>query len=208
MALNCKADLKHISNWTKECGNCNACLPTSALHYPFQRDLANSQMLVDEIKKFVKDSTGLDCRETDTFKNPDLVVLEDNNKLIARIESKFLEGKAFIKVAQMLSDKLYPKETLVVDEPKLISYFSCKDSDKKEFDREIPIFIIRKFDRPCPDVGGICLFQEIDILRSIYLQKGNSRKFIRRTSPSDFASGLCIGVIEKFHFSITPMQSN
>ena len=33
--------------------------------------------------------------------------------------------------------------------------------------REVPIFIVWKFDKPCDDVGGIAVFQEIDELERL-----------------------------------------
>jgi hypothetical protein len=210
MALNCKADLRDNSNWSKECGTCNKCSPVSALQYPFERDLENSKMLIEEIKEFIHNTTGLFCRETEELKKPDLIVEDANDKLIARVESKFLEGKAFMKVDKMLEDSLKPKETLVVDEPKLLSYFSCKEDDSKRLEHSIPIFVVWKFDRPCYDVGGICVYQEIDILRVIYSDKGARRKFRRKTASSDYVSGERMGIIDKYHFSISeckPIES-
>jgi hypothetical protein len=200
MALLCQVDLKNIS---KPCGTCNICLPQSALAYPFARDLTNSKMLVNELKAFITEKTGLICKDTEVHQNPDIRVLNDKDELIARVEAKYLEGKAFMKVAQMLEDKLFPKETLVVDEPKLLSYFACKKRDQEQYKRNIPIFVVWKYDRPCADVGGICIYQEVDILRAIYEEKGKSRKFRRKTGQGDFVEGRRMGVIDKFHFSIS-----
>ena len=202
MKLSCKADLINKSNWNLECGNCYICMPTSTLHYPFDRDLSNSLEFANELKNFITSTTGFKCLDTQIHKEPDLVIHNNENELVARLEAKYLEGKAFMKVAKMLSDKLYPKEVLVVDEPKLLSYFDCKKNDYLKYNRQIPLFVAWKFDRPCSDVGGITIFQEIDILKDIYIKKGASRKFTRRTAASDYNSGQRMGVINKFHFSI------
>jgi|GEM_PF-2033071 len=210
MALQCRADLKNLSNWSKPCGTCNICQPTSALIYPFARDLTNSQMLVNELKKFISEATGLKCIDTDIHQNPDILVLDENDKLIARVEAKYLEGKAFMKVGQMIKDPLYPKEALVVDEPKLKHYFECKARDLEAYKRNIPIFVVWKYDRPCADVGGICIYQEVDTLRRIYEEKGASRAFTRKTGQGDYVDGRRLGVIDKFHYSITecnPIES-
>lgn len=131
MALQCRADLEKLSNWSRPCGTCNVCQPTSTLRYPFARDLINSRMFVDELKKFISETTGLRCMDTDVYQNPDIVILDDKNNLIARVEAKYLEGKAFMKVAQMIKDPLYPKEALVVDEPKLKSFRMQKKRSRK-----------------------------------------------------------------------------
>lgn len=164
-------------------------------------------MLVNELKKFITESTGFKCLDTEVHQNPDLLVLDNKDNLIARVEAKYLEGKAFMKVAQMIKDHLYPKEALVVDEPKLKSYFECKTRDLEKYKREIPIFVVWKYDRPCADVGGICIYQEVNELRRIYNEKGASRAFRRRTGQGDFVDGRRMGVIDKFHYSITECKS-
>ncbi|RFM30295.1 hypothetical protein DXN05_04850 [Deminuibacter soli] len=163
-------------------------------------------MLVDELKKFITDNTGLKCLDTDVYQNPDIIVVDDKNNLIARVEAKYLEGKAFMKVAQMIKDPLNPKETLVIDKPKLKSYFECKVRDKEKCKREIPIFVVWKYDRPCADVGGICIYQEVNELRRIYDAKGALRSFRRQIGQGDFVNGKLMGVIDKFHYSITECE--
>ncbi len=207
MTLKCWADLENLSNWSKPCGTCNICQPTSTLKYPFERDLRNSRMLVDELKKFITDMTGLKCQDTDIYENPDIMVVDDKDNLIARVEAKYLEGKAFMKVAQMIKDPLNPKETLVVDEPKLKSYFECKAADQDKYSRDVPIFVVWKYDRPCADIGGICIYQEVNVLYRIYDEKGASRTFRRRTGHGDFVNGKRMGIIDKFHYSITECKA-
>lgn len=167
-------------------------------------------MLVAELKNFITEKTGLKCTDTDVHRNPDIMVLDNKGNLIARVEAKYLEGKAFMKVREKLGDPLYPKEALVVDEPKLKSYFKCKEEDRQKYDRNIPIFVVWKYDRPCADVGGICIYQEADVLKHIYDEKGASRAFRRRTGQGDYVDGRRMGVIDKFHYSITeckPIES-
>lgn len=207
MPLHCNIDLHHLSDWSKPCGACNICQPTSALTYPFARDLLNSQMLVQKLKKYISESTGLTCRDTDIDSNPDILVYDKNERLIARVEAKYLEGKAFMKVAQKIGEPLYPKETLVVDEPKLISYFHCKERDRQQYARDIPIFVVWQFDRPCADVGGISIYQEVDLLKKIYDKKGMLRKYARRTGQGDYVNSVRLGVIDKVHYSITECEA-
>ncbi|UOE51325.1 hypothetical protein MTO98_09565 [Mucilaginibacter sp. SMC90] len=203
MPLNCKINIDEFSKGDKSCGGCNICQPYSALRYPFQRDLANSEGLVKELEKFIHESTGLLVSKTTVHENPDLLVRDSNGKLIARVEAKYLEGKAFMKAAKILGEPLFPKETLVVDTPKLLSYFSCKEIDLREQGRNIPIYVVWKFDRPCADVGGICVYQEVNILKSIYQLKKTVRSYTRQTGQGDFVDGIKRGVTDKFHFSIS-----
>lgn len=170
---------------------------------PFHRDLTTSRMLVDELKEFITDKTGLKCIDTDIDQYPDIMVLDESDKLVARVEAKYLEGKAVMKIGEMIEDPMYPKEALVVDEPKLKSYFACKAGDREKYKREIPIFVAWKYDRPCADVGGICIYQEVNELQRIYNEKGTSRAFRRKTGEGDFVDGRRLGVIDKFHYSFT-----
>ena len=62
---------------------------------------------------------------------------------------------------------LYAKEALVLDELKLQSYFKCKENDRMH-GKDIPLYVVWKFDKPCKDVGGIVVFQEIDELQRLY----------------------------------------
>lgn len=187
-----------------ECGDCKTCRPKSALVYPFERNLTTSEALVEELKHFIDQNTPYRCVDTTIDKNPDLLIIDrkSNDKLICRAEAKYLKGKAFMKAEKILEDSLKPKETLVVDEPKLISYLECYGNDFKELRYHVPIFIVWKFDRPCPDIGGICVYQNIDVLHAIYKQKGNKRAFTRQSGEGDIVNGKQRGITDKYHFSI------
>lgn len=199
--LSCKINISAAPNSLFDCGQCQKCQPVSALNYPFQKDLKTSDDLVREIKSLVEENTHLKCLDPEINKNPDVRVVDVafNNFLICRIEAKYLEGKAFVKASEIIG--LRAKETLAVDEPKLLHYFECKERDKKLLDREIPIFVVWKFDRPCDDIGGITVFQEVDILREIYYQHPN-RFYERKTADNDIVDNKKIGVTKKYHYSI------
>jgi hypothetical protein len=96
---------------------------------------------------------------------------------------------------------LKPKEALVVDEPKLDSYVKCKQEDRKK-GKNIPIFIVWKFDKPCSDLGGITVYQEVDRLERIRQQCGRVRAYERKMAENDFNNGIKMGVTRKYHFSI------
>jgi hypothetical protein len=198
--LYCNLELDKLTDMQIECGNCKICLPESNLIYPFDRDLQSSEMLVNELIKLIDEKTQLVCRKTEVLKYPDLSVCTKSGKLVCRVEAKYLSGKAFMKVKEMLGDNLHPKETLVLDEPKLISYFECSHNDRRN--GAIPTFIVWKFDRPCKDVGGITVYQNLDVLEKIYLEKKGLRKFRRKTGIGDHIGNRRIGIIDKYHFSI------
>lgn len=207
--LRCNINLSSLSQEDFICGECKACEPISKLNYPFERDLATSKDLVAALSTIIKNITKYKCIGPEIVKNPDIRVIdiENGNKIICRVEAKYLGGKAFMKTKEILTDKLEPKETLVVDEPKLLSYFDCKENDFKVYNRNIPIYIVWKFDRPCTDYGGITVFQEISILKRIYETHGRNRAFERKTGTGDITNGQKMGITTKYHFSLRECRS-
>ena len=199
--LSCHINISVSPDELYECKECKKCTPESALNYPFDKDLENSQDLVNELKFLIESNTILKCRDTEENKNPDLLVIDIsiNNFLLCRVEAKYLEGKAFVKSEEYIG--LKPKEVLVIDEPKLKHYFECKKSDKLRFKREVPLFVVWKFDRPCEDIGGITVFQEIDKLQEIHT-KERKRYFRRKKATNDYVDGERKGIIDKYHYSI------
>ncbi len=198
--LTCKVDLSQLDDNSLQCGECRKCKGISKLDYPFEKNLHTSRDLVNELINYVNKNTPYLAVETSINKNPDIDVYKDKShqELLCRIEAKFLEGQGFMTAERV---GLYPKETLVVDEPKLQSYFACKENDRKT-GKNIPIYVVWKFDKPCDDVGGITVFQEIDILRQIYQKYGDTRKINRATGENDYQNGVKKGITEKYHFSI------
>lgn len=182
-----------------QCGKCTNCQGVSKLDYPFAEDLRRSNELVSEIMAFITRTTGFRCEETKTHKNPDINVLDSNDRLVCRIEAKYLGPEPFKMSRKFVN--LMPKETLVVDHPKLLSYFACKQNDRA-FGKDIPIFVVWKFDRICPDVGGITVFQEIDVLEEIYNSFGSHRFRERKAAYNDYQDGTKLGITGKYHYSI------
>ena len=199
MTLDCKIDPRKLSESQLQCGSCNKCRGKSILDYPFPKNLKNSDDLVREIIKLVTTGTNCHCEYTTIDKNPDINVFDKDNKLICRIEAKYLEGQAFMKSKEYVG--LWPKEALVVDEPKLDSYVECANKDWNG-GTTVPIYIVWKFDRPCEDVGGITVFQELSVLCTIRQTVGRVRAFERRSASNDYVSGSKMGITKKYHYSI------
>lgn len=199
--LDCRVSLRRITDSDLECGLCRKCLGVSKFDYPFEKDLRNSDDLVQELIAYIEAYTPYVCKTTTVHKYPDINVFSDSDctRLICRVEAKYLEGQAFMQAKQRIG--LYPKETLIVDYPKFLSYMECKEQDRNS-GMDIPIYIVWKFDRPCEDVGGIAIFQEIDVLYEIVREYGNGRAFQRRSSFNDYTDGARLGIVDKYHFSI------
>ncbi|MEE2002817.1 hypothetical protein QWY20_15255 [Alkalimonas sp. MEB108] len=156
---------------------------------------------MNELKLKIEQHSNLTCKEPEQTKKPDIRVVDvsSGDLLICRVEAKFLQGKAFVKSSKIV--RLRPKETLVIDEPKLLHYFSCKDADLKKYRRNVPLFVVWMFNRPCDDIGGITVFQEIDKLRKIHAEHPY-RRHDRGTASNDFVAGVKRGITAKYHFSI------
>lgn len=197
--LNCKVDLKGLKGKDVCCGDCKKCVGKSKFDYPFEKNLRSSDDFVRELMAYIAQHTRLRCSETDIKKNPDINVFDDGDNLLCRVEAKYLEGQAFMKSKTMIG--LFPKEALVIDDPKLDSYLICKENDKKT-GKDIPIFVVWKFDRPCEDVGGIAIFQEVDTLDRLRQQYGKERAYERKCASNDYSKGNKLGITKKYHFSI------
>jgi hypothetical protein len=202
--LHCGINLAELTDQQLECGACKICKPESTLVYPFERDLKDSELLVEILKQYIQANTPYKCYPPENTKKPDICVINVmyDNQLICRVEGKLLTGKAFMLSQKLLESPLFPKETLVVDTPKLFSYFECNEQDNKEKGYIVPLFVVWKFDRPCADLGGITVFQEINKLKSIYDIHGMSRNFERETTSSDYKKGHKLGITAKYHFSL------
>lgn len=180
------------------CAPCDLCTPNSKNHYPFRRDLDNSEELVNTLITMIETYTPYLCTRPHNHKDPDIVVYYEKTKqLICRIEAKQLGSKAFMKSKEYIG--LMPKEALVIDEPKFLHYLDCKINDDYKM-QSVPIFIVWQWLRPCPDLKGIIVYQELSILEKIYKNTGG-RKFRRRTANSDFVNNQQKGIIDKIHFS-------
>lgn len=181
------------------CGDCRICAGQSKFDYPFQKDLRNSDDLVRELIEYITIMTRLRCARTEIDKNPDINVFDNEGNIVCRVEAKYLEGQAFMKSKSMIG--LRPKEAIVIDEPKLDSYLLCKNLDYSK-GKNIPIFVVWKFDRPCADIGGITVFQEVDELNRLRGIYRRSRAYQRRSAANDYNNGIKLGVTSKYHFSI------
>lgn len=200
MTLQCETDLHTLDPM---CGTCNLCTAVSAGNYQFDHDLFRSQELVEALMELVTTVTPFHCLPPENNKDPDIRVLDAQGRLVCRIEAKMLMDKPFMKVHDFLSGHdLYPKETIVVDLPKLMSYFERMRADNANGLAYIPTFVVWYLGRPCEGLTGVTLFQECRVLKTIFDQKGDSRVYTRRVGAGDIRNGEMMGVTRKYHFSV------
>lgn len=197
--LDCKVNIAKMSEKDMLCGACKVCEGKSKFDYPFEKNLENSDDLVEAIMEYVEDKTKMKCEKTKINKNPDINVFDKKGNLICRIEAKYLEGQAFMVSKRQVN--LYPREALAVDEPKLDSYVECKARDRQN-GKNIPIYVVWKFDRPCADLGGVTVFQEIDELERLRQLYGRVRAYEREVAKNDYVGTAKMGVTKKYHYSI------
>ena len=195
MELHCGVSLQSIA---VDCGACRQCSAQSKGAYYFGRDLGTSQLLVQRLKDLVQSGTNCTCLDPTEVKHPDIRVLDPQGLLVCRIEAKMLEDKPFMKIREKIAGcDLYPKETIVVDYPKLQSYIA-----RAHGDGHVPTYVIWHLGRPCADIGGITVFQNVLVLEGILRQMGDRRFYGRRTGAGDFVNGAKLGITGKYHFSV------
>ncbi len=193
--LQCNVDLHRLE---RECGNCRKCKAVSKGSYYFDKDLKGSTVLVQQLENLIQSKTPYSCRGPEIHKDPDIRVLRPDGTLLCRIEAKMLNDKPFMKVHELLSGHdLFPKETIVVDTPKLDSYLKRRAEEPT-----VPTFIVWTLGRPCEGLQGSTIFQSVDVLGEIRKQKGNTRIYQRRTGNGDFVNGKQMGITQKYHFSV------
>lgn len=78
---------------------------------------------------------------------------------------------------------------MVIDEPKLKSYFQTQQQD------DSPYFIVIKLTRPCRN--GQKVYARLEYLKQIYQRYGMKRFFVRKGGEGDGIKG----IIAKYHFS-------
>lgn len=199
--LSCRFNPSASDNAAFECGSCSKCSATSAISYPFDKDLMKSDWLVSELQRWVESAFPLEVLEGETKKHPDLAIVDKDDNLVCRIEAKHLFGKGFVTSFRNVG--LQTKETMVVDQPKLLDYFKTKAEDLKEYGIDIPIFVVFKLDRPCSDIGGSTVFQEVGKLRDIYQKDtlkpdGTKSRYMKRQRSQGDGSR---GIDKKYHYS-------
>ena len=201
MTLQCAIDL---NGFDVSCGACRSCSAVSKGVYLFDSDLSGSQNLVGALTDLVQTETSLQCAPLECRKDPDIPVLDSQGeRLVCRIEAKMLEDKPFMKAKTRLpGHDLEPKETIVVDYPKLISYFEREQADNRGASPYIPTFVVWHLGRPCEELNGITVFQDCRVLKEIFDREGDRRVFIRETGTGDFKDGKQMGVTKKYHFSV------
>ncbi len=200
MTLQCAIDL---NGFDVSCGDCRGCGTGSKGTYWFDADLSRSRELVAALMELVERETSFHCIAPEHYKDPDIPVLDSQDRLVCRIEAKMLEDKPFMKVNALLpGHDLEPKETIVVDYPKLMSYFECKQADDRDASSDIPTFVVWHLGRLCEELNGVTVFQECGVLKDIFDREGDRRVFTRKTGTGDYKDGKKMGVTKKYHFSV------
>lgn len=204
MEIVCPINISSLEEEKFKCLNCNKCDKLTNQVNNFKDDLLLAENFEIKLKEFIEKNTNLFYKDLKINKNPDLSFFKVYHKetLICRIEAKFLQGKAATYMKNKL--KLEGKESLVIDEPKLLSYINRNLEDNKNNDYiYIPTFIVWYFGRPCEDFKNITIYQEITELKEVFYNPINICRFYeRKSSENDFVDNKKLGVTKKFHFSI------
>lgn len=173
-----------------DCDVCKLCSSQSKGLYYFDEDLKKSINAVEEVANDITTNTNLVPYPTDVEKRGDILIKNMTGENVARVEVKLITT-TFKMVKRLLpQSNLSPFEVVVIDEPKLQSYFKTQEEDK------LPYFVVIKLTRACRN--GQKVYARLEDLKKIYNFYGNKRFFKRRTGFGDGTKG----VITKYHFSV------
>lgn len=99
--------------------------------------------------------------------------------------------------------ELEPSETLALNLSDLLRYFNIQNEVRKK------IFILWCVEnRPCivPENSTLYFYQDSNVLESIYLHYGDSRRFRRASGFGDVVNGQHKGVVVNYHFSLAELE--
>lgn len=192
-----------LSEFIFDCNTCPArCDGKSKMSYIFNYDAAFSegyeQRIIDKINS-TKTFTAAKCDESGY---PDVVMKQDGN-IYAYLEVK-VQQRTFMSVSKALPDsKLLPSETIALNLSDLLRYFTIKDT------MPTPIYIVWVLlNRACivPLGKTQFYFQDVELLRKIYEQQKDNRRFRRKSGDGDVVNGVHKGVTVNYHFSLNELK--
>jgi len=197
---------QRISNNIFNCKTClTRCDGTTVPQFDFERDVAFSEKIEREIMDVLnKKYSNLQFKKTIKEGYPDIEIYHKNNskKCVGYIEVKG-QARTFMSIERLLPDSnLKSSETLALNLSDLERYCQIKDSDK------LPIFLVWcVMNRPCLVLRNSkkFYFQDIDLLKKIRDNVGDSRRFRRKSGQGDVIDGVHKGVVVNYHFSINEL---
>lgn len=178
------------------CAVCSTrCDGRSKSAFIFTDDVALSAQAEDWLLQHLTEVLGLPVRKTigEVHGLPDLEIIRDH-KVIARVEVK-AQGRAFMAIERILPrSNLRPYEAIALNLSDLERYIAL-------YQREgIPLFLVWRVQRPC--LGEGYWGQSISRLQEIYQEYGDSRRYRRNSTLSDYVDGQHRGVTVNYHFSL------
>jgi hypothetical protein len=188
-----------------DCSECKTrCDGISKLVYHFESDSAFSNKFESLICEDINMKTSKIARITKNPGYPDIEIFNKNSQLIAYLEVK-AQRRTFMSVNKLLpNSNLNPSETIALNLSDLLRYFDIYNNIN------VPIYIVWVLsNRPCilKMKENKLFFQDINILKNIYLKYLNKRRFTRKSGKGDVVNGKHMGVVVNYHFSLNELKT-
>jgi len=174
------------------------CDGISKKSFDFQADTEISASAEEELISRLNSFELIQAKKvSDDFAHLPDIEIRKNGMVIARVEVK-AQGRAFMAIDRLLpSSNLLPYETVALNRSDLVRYF-------KNFEREkIPTFVVWKVKRPC--IPNAWYGHSLEFLKQSFEEYGDKRTFKRRSTQSDYVSGIHKGVTVNYHYSLKEM---
>ncbi|HMR17818.1 MAG TPA: hypothetical protein PKA53_00845 [Sphingobacterium sp.] len=187
-----------------DCSSCpNPCDGISKGVYIFEDDVELSEYYERKIIDYIHSKGVYQAEKTKTDGYPDIEVRNGEGNIKVYIEVK-VQQRTFMKISTLLPEAdLCPSETIALNLSDLKRYFEVYDRTQK------PIYVVWVLlKRSCivGDAGYKVYAQKIEVLRDIYQDYLEKRKFKRNSGEGDMDDNKHKGVVLNYHFILNDLK--
>jgi len=195
---------KQLDNYIFDCSSCpTRCDGQSKMNYQFASDVEFAEEQENLIIHKINLNQNYKAQKCTKKGYPDIEIFDNKGNLKSYLEVK-AQRRTFMSVERILpKSNLKPSETLALNLSDLLRYF------KIEKETKIPTSIIWVLmNRPCivGENDNHFYFQKTSVLKNIYLQEKEKRRFRRKSGQGDIVDGQHKGVVVNYHFSIKELR--
>lgn len=188
-----------------DCNKCfSKCDGKSKGIYIFGNDAEYSERKENQLIKQINTINEYEAKKCELEGYPDIEILHKPSGKLFYVEIK-AQRRTFMSVKRILPEGgLEPSETIALNLSDLVRYFEIQEKINK------PIFILWCVEnRPCivPNEKTMYFYQDIKILKTIYDEVKDKRKFRRESGYGDVVNGKHLGVVVNYHFSLNELKA-
>lgn len=195
---------KKITPFVFECITCpTRCDGKSKGNYQFEDDVTFAELQEDLIIDRINEDVRFKAQKCELSGYPDIEILNTEGELINYVEVK-AQRRTFMSVERILPKSgLKPSETVALNLSDLLRYFEIEETTS------IPTSIVWVVsNRPCivSENENKFYYQKISVLKKMYSEERNKRRFRRKSGKGDIVAGEHKGVVVNYHFSLTELR--